>query len=135
MRKAKGFTLVELVIVIVIVGILSIVAVPLYRGYTRKAMATEGKSLLGSIQTSEKVYFTEYAAFKGTTLTAFDSSLDVDARSNKYFTSFAITAAGSGSGATFKAITSGNGGASGISLTIDASSRGVPTFTDTGLNN
>jgi prepilin-type N-terminal cleavage/methylation domain-containing protein len=34
----KGFTLVELVIVIVIVGILSIVAVPIYRGYTRKSM-------------------------------------------------------------------------------------------------
>ena len=43
--KRKGFTLVELVIVIVIVGILSIVAVPIYRGYTRKAMATEGKAL------------------------------------------------------------------------------------------
>ena len=61
MRKTKGFTLVELVIVIVIVGILSIVAVPIYRGYTRKAMATEGKALLGAIQTAQKIYFAETA--------------------------------------------------------------------------
>ena len=31
-------------------------------------------------------------------------------------------------------VTAGNAGASGISLTIRASSNGVPTFTDTGLN-
>jgi len=128
MRKAKGFTLVELVIVIVIVGILSIVAVPIYRGYTRKAMATEGKSLLGTIQTAEKVYFAEYTEFKSST-TGFDSDLDVDARSNKYFTNFSI----SGSGDSFTAITSGNGAASGISLTVVAKKSGEPMWTDSGL--
>ena len=56
MKKSKGFTLVELIIVIVIVGILSIVTVPIYRGYTKKAIATEAKALLGSIATAEKVY-------------------------------------------------------------------------------
>ena len=137
MKRAKGFTLVELVIVIVIVGILSIVAVPIYRGYTRKAMASEGKSLLGTIQTSQKVYFAEYAEFyKNTSATAFNELLDVDARSNKYFTSFTINAAGSGASATFTAATSGGAksGASGISLTIEASSKGSPKFIDKGLN-
>ena len=60
MKKSKGFTLVELIIVIVIVGILSIVAVPIYRGYTKKAIATEAKALLGSIATAEKVYYAEF---------------------------------------------------------------------------
>lgn len=136
MRKAKGFTLVELVIVIVIVGILSIVAVPIYRGYTRKAMATEGKSLLGTIQTAQKVYFAEHATFKGgiTTAVSIDTELDVDARSNKYFTAFTVANAGDGSSARFTAVTSGIGGATGISLTIEAGSTGTPKFTDTGLN-
>lgn len=135
MRKAKGFTLVELVIVIVIVGILSIVAVPIYRGYTRKAMATEGKSLLGTIQTAQKVYFAEYAMFKNAgTVKGIDTELDVDARSNKYFTAFTISATGSGSNAAFTATTSGIGGATGIGLTITAGSTGQPTFIDSGLN-
>ena len=136
MKKTKGFTLVELVIVIVIVGILSVVAVPIYRGYTRKAMATEGKALLGTIQTSEKVYFAEFASFKGVSETSFDSELDVDARANKYFTSFTISAgSGTGDTAAYTASTGGNGGASGIGLTLYASSKGAPTFAETGLNN
>ena len=134
MKRAKGFTLVELVIVIVIVGILSIVAVPIYRGYTRKAMASEGKALLGTIQTAEKVYFAEYAIFKNVSTTSIDTELDVDARSNKYFTSFTIATSGNGSGATYTANTQGNGGASGIGLTIESGSQKQPKYTDTGLN-
>ena len=134
MKKAKGFTLVELVIVIVIVGILSIVAVPIYRGYTRKAMASEGKALLGTIQTSQKVYFAEYASYMAVTATGFNEQLDVDARSNKYFTRFTVTVGGSGNTAAYTASTTGTGGASGIQLTLIGNSQNVPTFIDSGLN-
>jgi len=133
MRKTKGFTLVELVIVIVIVGILSIVAVPIYRGYTRKAMATEGKALLGAIQTAQKIYFAENAYFSTQTATSFSSSLDVDARSNKYFTAFTISAT-SGATPSFTASTTGVNGASGISLTMTASKTASPVMTDVGLS-
>jgi len=134
MRKTKGFTLVELVIVIVIVGILSIVAVPIYRGYTRKAMATEGKALLGAIQTAQKIYYAENAFFfPQTNATSFSSILDVDARSNKYFTSFSIPTATT---AGFTASTTGTptSGASGISLTMSATKTGAPVMTDSGLS-
>ena len=47
-KSKKGFTLVELVIVIVIVGILSVISVPIYRGYVDRAMRTEGEVLLGN---------------------------------------------------------------------------------------
>ena len=132
MKRAKGFTLVELVIVIVIVGILSIVAVPIYRGYTRKAMASEGKALLGTIQTSQKVYYAEYAQFyKNTSTTALNTVLDIDARPNKYFTSFKID---NGTTAGFTASTSGSGTASGISLTIQVNKNGAAKFIDKGLS-
>ena len=137
MKKAKGFTLVELVIVIVIVGILSIVAVPIYRGYTRKAMGTEAKSLLGSIQTAQKVYYAENSTFKTVTnVTDFDEELDVDARSNKYFTGFKVSVNGSGDTLSFTAETSGktDGAASGISMTLTAYKSGSPEWKDTGLN-
>ena len=47
-----GFTLVELLIVILIVGILSAVALPLYLGYTKDARLAEGKALGGSTLTA-----------------------------------------------------------------------------------
>ena len=136
--KRKGFTLVELVIVIVIVGILSIVAVPIYRGYTRKAMGTEAKSLLGSIQTAQKVYYAEYAEFLNLSgSTTFNEALDVDARSNKYFKSFTVTATKDANNPSFTAATSGDtsSAASGISMTLTAYKSGDPKWTDVGLNN
>ena len=47
-----GFTLVELLIVILIVGILSAVALPLYLGYTKDARLAEGKAVGGSALTA-----------------------------------------------------------------------------------
>ena len=47
-----GFTLVELLIVILIVGILAAVGVPLYLGYTKDARLAEGKALAGSALTA-----------------------------------------------------------------------------------
>ena len=132
MKKAKGFTLVELVIVIVIVGILSIVAVPIYRGYTRKAMASEGRALLGTIQTAQKVYYTEFATFAAVpSFTNFTTIIDVDARPNKYFRSFQVSTAAD----AWTAITTGTDSASGISITLRGTRTGQPTWNDAGLNN
>jgi len=64
-KKKHGFTLVELMIVVVIVGILAAVALGLYRGYTRKAMASEAQAGLGTIATSLRVVFAEKSAYDG----------------------------------------------------------------------
>ena len=48
----KGFTLIELMIVVAIIGILAAVALPAYQDYTVRAKVTEGLSLAGSAKTA-----------------------------------------------------------------------------------
>ena len=88
-KKAAGFTLVELVIVIAIVIVLSVVSVPIYRSYVDKAKMTEGYALLATILSAQKAYFSEHGRFLRYTLdTNYNEVLGVDARGNKYFTWF-----------------------------------------------
>ncbi len=93
----KGFTLVELVIVIIIVGILSIISVPVYRGYVEKAMQTEGKTLAGAIAKAQLAYHVENEEFKNISRTDHDDDIDIDARSGKYFREFECSAGTGGS--------------------------------------
>jgi type II secretion system protein G len=58
-RDQSGFTLVELMIVVIIVGILSAVAVPAYMGGVEKAKLSEAKAALGTIKTSMDLYYVE----------------------------------------------------------------------------
>ena len=91
-----GFTLVELVIVIAIVIILSVISVPIYRGYVDKAKYAEGYALIGTIVSAQKAYYSEYGNFlknengsyQAGKKTAYEKVLGIDARGNKYFTLF-----------------------------------------------
>lgn len=59
MKNRKGFTLIELMVVILIVGILAAVAIPLMRGRVDSAKWSEGKSVAGTIATSLRAYAAE----------------------------------------------------------------------------
>ena len=56
-RQQKGFTLIELMIVVAIVGILAAVAVPAYSDYTTRAKVTEGIAAAGAVKTSVADYY------------------------------------------------------------------------------
>jgi type IV pilus assembly protein PilA len=68
----KGFTLIEMMVVIFIIGILAAVAIPLMRSRSDSARWSEGKAIAGSIRAAARAYIAEKGdsyTFAGTTLT------------------------------------------------------------------
>ena len=60
MKKADGFTLVELMVVVAIIGLLSAVAVPNFKKYQAKAKVSEAKLQLSAAYTAEQSFFSDY---------------------------------------------------------------------------
>jgi type IV pilus assembly protein PilA len=55
----KGFTLIELMIVVAIIGILAAIAIPAYQDYTIRAQVTEGLNLAGPVKAAIAEYYTQ----------------------------------------------------------------------------
>ncbi len=64
-KKAKGFTLIELMIVVAIIGILAAIAIPNFLRYQAKTKQSEAKTNLSSIFTTQISYFGEEDTFCG----------------------------------------------------------------------
>jgi len=69
MKTQQGFTLIELMIVVAIIGILAAVAIPAYSDYTARAQVSEAMSLDSGLKTP----LVEWIADKGTLPTNVDS--------------------------------------------------------------
>ena len=78
----KGFTLLELLTVVIIVAILAVIAIPQYFKAAERARATEAVNLLGMIRRAQIRYYAEQAKTTGDC-----SDLDVDIPDLKYFSS------------------------------------------------
>ena len=69
-RNRKGFTLIELMIVVVIIGILAALAIPRFMRSTTKAKQSEAKQLLKQIYTMQRAYRQEQDTYTLDAVTA-----------------------------------------------------------------
>lgn len=83
LKRQDGFTLVELMVVVAIIGLLSAVAVPNFKKYQAKAKISEAKLQLSALYTAEASFFSDYNMYAHClTYMGFDPGPEV---ANRYY--------------------------------------------------
>jgi type IV pilus assembly protein PilE len=83
--RAKGFTLIEMLIVVAIVAILAAIAYPAYQNYVQRTRRADGKELAMRIASAEERFFTNFNSYSDD----FDK-LGVNSTSEKLYYTAAI---------------------------------------------
>ena len=69
--KMQGFSLVELMVVVAIIGILSALAAPTFMGYVHKSQVAEATTFLGEVKERQEAYRAEFSQYSAVCGTAF----------------------------------------------------------------
>jgi type IV pilus assembly protein PilA len=132
MRKVQqGFTLIELMIVVAIIGILAAIAVPAYQDYTARSQASESLSATGGLRADLAVAFSENNAFPAA---GSDTHTAAGLIVGKYFPAGAVSV-GAADGVVSVLYATGVLAGQTMTLTPTAANGQISQWTCTGLTN
>ena len=77
LKNQKGFTLMELMVVVIIVMVLAGIGVPVYMNYIKEGKKTEAYAIIDALNSGAKVYFQKNGTYVGGTIDKFLATEDV----------------------------------------------------------
>ena len=63
-KNQKGFSLIELLAVVIIIAVLAAIAVPIYMGYVKNARSTEAQTAIAAIRSAYRVHYQSYGTIQ-----------------------------------------------------------------------
>lgn len=129
--KLSGFTLVELMVAVAIVGILAAVAIPSYRDYVMRGRLADVPTALSSLRALMERHYQDNRTYA--TVGAFTTPCD-GPLSTRTFGSFVVKCDGNPTATAYRLIAEGSGQVAGFKFTVDQLDAKATTAAPTGYN-
>jgi type IV pilus assembly protein PilE len=136
MRRTRGFTLNELMIVVAIIAILAAIAVPWWGRYTYRARRADAQKLLVHVAQAEERFYTDYNHYP-LTASSLGYATDTPLSENGYYQLSLALPAGSSAGQGYVATATPQGVQADDkcgNLSIDSTGQKLPDPTNTSAN-
>ena len=132
MRRQQGFTLIELMIVVAVIGLLSMIALPAYNDYVTRGKLQEATSQLADLRVKQEQWYMDNRKYSGAATVCGVGAVPVAPPAVKYFTYSCLSAAANATGdQTYVVTATGDPaqGMGGFNFTIDEANNKATVIT------